>query len=203
MEKSKQLLIESLKKKGYSESIISAFEKVKRENFVPEHLKSYAYEDIALPIESGSTISQPSTIAFMLSLLDLHYGQKVLEIGSGSGYVLSLISEIIKSGKIYGLEINKRLAIKSKELLSKDSNIEIFNKSGSLGFSSLAPFDRIIVSASFSDLRIPLSLLEQLSPNGILIAPVKSSIFKIIKNSDGKLIKEEFQGFVFVPFREE
>ena len=203
MEKSKQLLIESLKKKGYSESTISAFEKVKRENFVPEHLKSYAYEDIALPIESGSTISQPSTIAFMLSLLDLHYGQKVLEIGSGSGYVLSLISEIIKSGKIYGLEINKRLAIKSKELLSKDSNIEIFNKSGSLGFSSLAPFDRIIVSASFSDLRIPLSLLEQLSPNGILIAPVKSSIFKIIKNSDGKLIKEEFQGFVFVPFREE
>ena len=203
MEKSKQLLIESLKKKGYSESTISAFEKVKRENFVPEHLKSYAYEDIALPIESGSTISQPSTIAFMLSLLDLHYGQKVLEIGSGSGYVLSLISEIIKSGKIYGLEINKRLAIKSKELLSKDSNIEIFNKSGSLGFSSLAPFDRIIVSASFSDLRIPLSLSEQLSPNGILIAPVKSSIFKIIKNSDGKLIKEEFQGFVFVPFREE
>ena len=203
MEKSKQLLTESLKKKGYSESLISAFEKVKRENFVPEHLKSYAYEDIALPIESGSTISQPSTIAFMLSLLDLHYGQKVLEIGSGSGYVLSLISEIIKSGKIYGLEINKRLAIKSKELLSKDSNIEIFNKSGSLGFSSLAPFDRIIVSASFSDLRIPLSLSEQLSPNGILIAPVKSSIFKIIKNSDGKLIKEEFQGFVFVPFREE
>lgn len=203
MEKSKELLIESLRKKDFSESIISAFEKVKRENFVPEHLKSYAYEDIALPIESGSTISQPSTIAFMLSLLDLHYGQKVLEIGSGSGYVTSLISEIIKSGKVYGLEINKRLAIKSKELLLKDSNIEIFNKSGSLGFSSLAPFDRIIVSASFSDLRIPLSLSEQLSQNGLLIAPIKSSIFKIIKNSDGKLIKEEFQGFVFVPFREE
>jgi len=202
MQQAKQKLIDSLKQKSFSSEIISAFEKVPRENFVPEHLKSYSYEDMALPIESGSTISQPQTIAFMLSLLDLKQNQKVLEIGSGSGYVLSLISEIIKNGKVYGLEINKRLAIKSRNVLQNDSNISIFNKSGSIGLPNQAPFDRIIVSAAFPDLRIPFQLTEQLSDEGVLIAPVQSSIFKLTKSLD-KITKEEYSGFAFVPMREE
>ena len=131
MEKTqKEKLIDSLKKKGFSSLIINAFEKVTREEFLPDNVAAYAYDDIALPIEDGSTISQPSTIAFMLSLLDPKQNQKVLEIGSGSGYALALISEIIKNGKIYGLEINQRLAVKSKKTLSSNSLVEILNRSG-------------------------------------------------------------------------
>ncbi|MAG38313.1 protein-L-isoaspartate O-methyltransferase [Candidatus Pacearchaeota archaeon] len=202
MEKEKQNLLESLRNSEFSEQIISAFEKVPRENFVPDHLKSYAYEDIALPIESGSTISQPHTVAFMLKLLDPKQNQKILEIGSGSGYALSLLSEVIKSGSVYGLEINSRLAVKSKSLLSKDSNICIFNKSGFSGLPDFAPFDRILFSASCQDMRIPYNLLEQLKDPGILVVPVKSSIFKVTKEN-GKTTEEEFPGFAFVPLRKE
>lgn len=196
------LLIDSLKRQNCEENIISAFQKVRREDFLPEHLKPYAYEDIALPLEDGSTTSQPSTIAFMLSLLDSKQNQKILEIGSGSGYVLALISEIIKNGKIYGLEINKNLAIKSANILKDDSNISVFHRSGSLGLPDFAPFDRILVSASFRDMRIPYQIAEQLKESGILIAPVKSSIFKI-KKINGKFEEKEYYGFAFVPFRED
>ncbi len=223
----KSLLIDSLRRQNCEESIISAFQKVRREDFLPEHLKPYAYEDIALPLEDGSTTSQPSTIAFMLSLLDLNQNQKVLEIGSGSGYVLALISEIkksfhedlglldaqdaksskrhldiIKDGKIYGLEINKNLAVKSANILKKDSNVIIFNRSGSIGLPDFAPFDRILVSASFRDMRIPYQIAEQLKESGVLVAPVKSSIFKI-KKTRGKLEEKEYYGFAFVPFKED
>ena len=91
----KTQLLNSLKQKGFSQQILNAFESVKREDFIPQELKSNAYEDIPLPIGKGQTISQPYTIAIMLSLLDLKKSQKVLEIGSGCGYVLALISKIV------------------------------------------------------------------------------------------------------------
>jgi len=137
-----------------------------------------------------------------LSLLDPRQNQKILEIGSGSGYALALLSAVIKSGKIYGMEINKNLAIKSSLLLKKDSNVYIFNKSGFNGLPDYAPFDRILVSATFNDMRIPYNLTEQLSESGILVAPIKSSIFKLTKQ-DGKIAEKEFPGFSFVPFKEE
>jgi protein-L-isoaspartate(D-aspartate) O-methyltransferase len=175
---------------------MEAFQKVDREKFIPENLVAYSYEDIPLPIDEGSTISQPSTIAFMLDLLELKQGQKILEIGSGSGYVLALMSEIIKDGKIYGLEINKRLAVKSKKLLSKDSNIEVIHRSGFNGLPEFAPFDRILISASASEL--PNHLYDQLKEPGIIVTPVKQSIF-LIKKQAGKITEREFPGFVFVP----
>ena len=101
-----------LKKKNVSDAVINAFDKIKREDFVPAHLVGYAYEDMALPVMEGSTLSQPSTVAFMLSLLEVSNGQKILEIGSGSGFVLALLAELNKTGKIYGLEIIKELAIR-------------------------------------------------------------------------------------------
>ncbi len=195
-------LLKSLREKGFEDNIINAFAKVKREDFVPERLREYAYEDVALPLEDGSAISQPSTVAFMLRLLEVKQGQKILEIGSGSGYALALISEIIKNGKIYGIEINKDLAIKSKKLLSNDSNIDIINKSGFLGLSTFAPYDRILFSASCSDMRIPYNVLDQLKDEGIMVVPVQSSIFQI-KKEDGKASEKEFPGFAFVPFKEE
>jgi len=189
-----------LKEKDFSDEIINAFAKVKRENFVPEQVLIYAYEDIALPLEDGSTISQPSTIAFMLSLLEPKQHNKILEIGSGSGYALSLISEIIKSGKIYGIEINKNLAIKSRNILENDSNINIINRSGLNGFSEQAPFDRILVSASCPDRGIPYSLITQLKDHGIIVAAVQQSIIQIRKEN-GQVSEREFQGFSFVPFK--
>jgi len=193
---SKQELLENLKANGFSESIIKAFEKIKREDFILPQYKSLAYEDIALPLEGGATISQPYTIAFMLSLLELKRGQKILEIGSGSGYVLALISEIILDGEIYGLEIIKSLAEKSKNLLKKDKSIKIINQDGSNGLPEHAPFDRILVSASAEEL--PLNLYAQLKNNGILVAPIKESIFQI-KEQNSKIKLKEFPGFVFVP----
>ncbi len=195
----KKQLIEKLKADCFPDKIIKAFEKVKRENFIPEALKSFAYEDTALPLEKGSTISQPYTIAFMLSLLKLseNKNQKILEIGSGSGYVLALISEITKGAEIYGVEIIPSLAQTSKKILSNHKNIKIINKNGINGLPKKAPFNKILVSAAAN--KIPSNLTKQLKDNGILVIPISNSIFQI-KKQKNKLIKKEFPGFVFVPF---
>ena len=134
----------------------------------------------------------------MLNLLELHRGQKILEIGSGSGYVLALMSDIIKDGKIYGIEINKRLAIKSKKYLEKDSNIEIISRSGFNGLPEFAPYDRILISASAPE--IPRNLYSQLKDSGIIVAAVKQSIYQI-KKENGKITEKEFPGFAFVPLQ--
>lgn len=198
----KEALLSSLRIKGYNENIVGAFEKVRREKFIPDNLMGFAYDDIALPIESGSTISQPSTIAFMLDLLELKENHKVLEIGSGSGYVLSLIDSMINEGEIYGIELIQKLAIKSSSILSERKNIKIFNKDGSDGFPKFAPYDRILVSASCEDMRVPTNLVEQLAEGGILVAAVAQSIIQM-KKQNGKITQKEFPGFAFIPLRRE
>ncbi len=188
--------------KGIPQDILDAFSKIKREDFVPDNFREYAYEDVAIPLEDGSSLSQPYTSAFMLSLLEPKQNQKILEIGSGSGFVLALLSEIIKNGRIYGLEINRLMSIKSRKILEKDSNIEVINLSGFSGLPQFTPYDRILFSASCNDMRIPYNILDQLSDNGIMVVPIRSSIFQI-KKQDGKLQKKEFPGFAFVPLKEE
>ena len=129
---------------------------------------------------------------------------KILEIGSGSGYVLALIDEILKfqnlqnflSIEIYGIERINELVKKSRQILNKNKNIIIINKDGSRGLKEHAPFDRILVSAAFE--KIPENLFEQLKNNGILVTPVKNSIFQF-KKVNNKIQKKEFPGFVFVP----
>lgn len=194
----KDELLSILSQKGHSERIIKSFEKVKREEFVPENLAPYAYEDIPLPIWTGATISQPSTIAFMLDLLDPRQGQKILEIGSGSGYVLALLAEIIKDGKIYGMEITKKLALNSKKILSKNSIIQLIIRSGSSGLPEFMPYDKILVSFSCPDRYFPALLVDQLKDPGILVVPIKQSIFQF-KKENGKVTSQEFPGFAFVP----
>ena len=184
--------------------IIKAFEYIKREDFIPKEYKKYAYEDTPIPIhETGATISQPYTIAFMLDKLELkpNSEQKTLEIGSGSGYVLALIEKITK-GKTYGVEIIKHLADKSKKLLKDNKNIIIIHKSGIKGLSRHAPYDRILVSASIKDKKVLDVLVKQLKNNGIIVASVGYSVIKIKKQEiKGKIKIEtrEFPGFVFVP----
>ena len=187
-----------LKKKNVSDAVINAFDKIKREDFVPAHLVGYAYEDMALPVMEGSTLSQPSTVAFMLSLLEVSNGQKILEIGSGSGFVLALLAELNKTGKIYGLEIIKELAIRSKNYLANNKNVEIVIRDGSKGLQEFAPYDRILISASCPE--VPRHLFSQLTEEGVMVAAVKQSIFQI-KKANGQIIEKEFPGFAFVPLR--
>jgi len=165
----KTQLLQSLKQQGFSRKIIDAFKKVKREDFVPEEIKHRAYEDRAQPIGKDQTISQPYTIAMMLYLLEIKQGQKVLEVGSGCGYVLALINTITKS-KVYGIEIIKALAEKSKQNLKDYPNIKVYNKNGNKGLKEHSPFERILISAACE--KIPETLLNQLADNGILVAPV-------------------------------
>ncbi len=199
----KEVLIESLKIKGFSPEIISAFEKVQREEFMPTELEKDAYKDTAMPIGSGQTISQPYTIAIMLTELDLKPGQQVLEAGSGSGYVVALISEIVgEKGKVFGVEIISELATKSKGNLIEYKNTEIFNRDGNKGLPEEAPFDRILMSAGCRE--IPATLLNQLKEGGILVAPkghrLEQKITVIQRKGKEFITKTEIPGFVFVPF---
>lgn len=196
----KKELIGSLKQQKFSPTIIRAFEKVKREDFISKQLRGFAYEDRPLPLKKGQTISQPYTIAFMLTLLELKNKQKILEVGSGSGYVLALINEICKKSQIYGIELRKELADGSKKILSDKKNIQVIHGDGSKGLAKQAPFDRILVSAAAE--QTPSKLVKQLKIGGILIIPVKSSILRIQKFRNENQIKE-FPGFSFVPLIEE
>ena len=196
----KEELLASLKRKGFSDEVVNAFAKVKREEFVPQNLVGYAYEDMPLPITEGSTLSQPSTVAFMLNLLEIKEGQKVLEIGSGTGFALAVLSEIVgEKGKVYGMEINQSLAIESKKRTEGKKNVEIIIRSGVNGLPEFAPFDRILISASAKD--IPYPLLSQLKEDGILVAAVNQSIVQV-KRERGQTFEKEFPGFVFVPLKE-
>ena len=213
----KKQLLDELKLEGFSRKILDAFSKVKREDFVPSHLKKYAYNNEPLPIGDGATISQPYTIAFMLDLLELdklnnetsianktkrqessrelsENKPKILEIGSGCGYVLALINEINKNSEIYGIERIKDLVEKSRKLIPK--KIRVIHGDGSNGLQKETPFNRILVSAAFPV--IPENLFEQLKERGILLSPIKNSIFQF-KKINGKIKSKEFYGFVFVP----
>jgi protein-L-isoaspartate(D-aspartate) O-methyltransferase len=198
-------LIQSLRNKGFHERIINAFEKVNREDFLPENFKKLAYEDIALPLTHDQTMSQPSTIALSLSLLKIKENHKVLEIGSGCGYVLALLSEIVgEKGKVYGVEIVESLAKKSIEDLkkyNKFNNITVYNRNGKVRAEE-APFNRILISAALEE--VPKEILEQLDENGILVAPIGpgslQALTLIRRTKDNFTIEKEIPGFIFVHF---
>lgn len=192
----KQELLDELRKEGFSEEIIRAFDKVPREDFISHDLKNLAYENNPLSIGYGATISQPYTIAFMLSLLELRDNLKILEVGSGSGYVLALINELSKNSGVYGIERIKELVERSRKILDNKKNILIFHGDGSKGLENEKPFDRILVSASSEE--IPKKLISQLRYGGILIIPVKNSIVSL-KKYKGENKITEYPGFVFVP----
>jgi len=199
----KQQLLQSLKEKGIPFPVLDAISKVSREDFISAELERMTYEDIPLPIGKGQTISQPYTIAVMLSMLDLKRGQKVLEIGSGSGYVLALISEIVgEKGRVFGMEVIPELGKKSRKSLSGYKNVRIYSKSGFSGLPEQAPFDRIIISAAHHE--IPEKILSQLKNHGILVAP-KGSRFEqdllvLQREKNVFELKKKVPGFLFVPF---
>lgn len=192
----------------FSKQVMDAFKKIAREKFVLENWQDKAYDDNALPIVAGQTISQPSTVLYMLDRLELKPGQKVLEIGAGSGYNAALIASIVGGkGQVISLEYFDEVARFAKKNINKAGikNVRIIKRDGSKGYKNEAPYDRIIITAACPS--IPSEMIEQLKPAGIIVAPVGSlhsqRIVKI-KKKDEIIEKEESElEYIFVPLRGE
>ncbi len=181
--------------------VIEAFLTVPREKFVPENLKESAYDDTPLPIGEGQTISQPYIVALMTELLQLKGGEKVLEIGTGSGYQAAILSEI--GCEVYSVERIPSLAKRAGKILQQLGYIvKIKIGDGTLGWEEYAPYDGIIVTAAGP--KIPQSLLTQLKEGGRIVMPVgdlfTQDLIRITKVK-GKFIKENFGGCQFVPLK--
>lgn len=195
-------LISQLIKSGYlkSPAVIAAFKKIDRRHFVSEHLKDFAYVNEPLAIGEGQTISQPLTVAFMLELLELAPSQKVLDIGTGSGWQAGLIAEIIGSnGKVVSIERIENLSHQARANLSMFNfdNIKLVVGEGSLGHQPEAPYDRIVAAATAH--KLPQAWKDQLKVGGIIVAPVNTSLIKLVKKSEAEFTQEDYPGFVFVP----
>lgn len=194
----KSLLLENLRSATFPQYILKAFSEVNREEFVSKKDIAFAWSDIPLPLGCNSTISQPYTIAFMLSLLDLENKSdlKILEIGSGCGYVLALMDSILQNSTFFGIEINLEVGKSSIAKLNGRQSIKILLQDGKNGLPAEAPFDRILISAASES--IPYYLIEQLKESGVIVAPVLNSIVKIKKVGKETEV-QEFPGFRFVP----
>ncbi|WP_028980219.1 protein-L-isoaspartate(D-aspartate) O-methyltransferase [Sporocytophaga myxococcoides] len=194
-------LIKKLKDKGINdEEVLKAVEKVPRHFFFEKAFLEHAYEDKAFPIGEGQTISQPYTVAFQTSLLEIKKGDKVLEIGTGSGYQSSILLEM--GAKLYTIEYLKPLYEKAKAFLhSQKYKVNVFCGDGTLGLPQFAPYNKILVTAGAP--HVPEKLVEQLAPGGILVIPVGDEetqhMIKIIKTSDNQIKQERHGIFRFVP----
>ncbi len=192
----KQIVARGIKDK----KVINALLKVPRHKFVPEEYKHLAYEDGPLPIGYDQTISQPYIVAYMTEVLELNENNKILEIGTGSGYQAAILAEICK--EVYTIEIVPELAERAKKIIDELGYKNIFIKIGDgyKGWPEKAPFDAIIVTCSPTN--IPKPLVEQLSENGRMIIPVGewyNQQLLLLRKKNGKKIKENLLPVRFVP----
>jgi len=183
-----------------AESVIKAMQKVERHLFVPEQYRNFAYSDRPLPIGEGQTISQPYIVALMTELLDLKKSDKVLEIGTGSGYQAAILAEICDS--VYTIEIIPSLGKQAQVLLKELGyhNIHCKIGDGYLGWPEHAPYDGIIVTCAPS--KIPQPLKEQLAEGGRMVIPVGATYTQelvLVTKTKGKLIQKSVIPVRFVP----
>lgn len=205
-------LIKNLIKKGIlkTQLIIEAFKNIERINFVPEIYKNFAYDDRPLPIGFNQTISQPLTVAFMLELLNPKPGEKILEIGAGSGWLTALLAYCVSKKNKFEKHLPKIIAIERiqelKDLAEKNISkynfikkgiVELILGDGSRGYEKEAPYDKIIASASANT--IPVSWKNELKIGGKLVAPVLNSIEVYFKLEQDNFDVKIYKGFSFVP----
>lgn len=200
LEKRRQL-VDLLKRRGINdERVLNAIATLPREYFVSSTFQNRAYEDNALPIDCNQTISQPYTIAFMTQLLKVNEGDRVLEIGTGSGYQASIL--FLLGAKVFTIERIPELYHKSIEKFKYFGfNINTRLGDGTIGWKEFAPYDGIIVTAAAP--KIPQTLIEQLAIGGRLVVPVGDKVSQamhlIIKKDENNYIEEKIDRFKFVP----
>ena len=182
-----------------TKALEKAFLNIDRADFVGSDYEVEAYEDYPLPIGFGQTISQPTTVAFMLELLDVKLGDEVLDVGSGSGWTTALLSKLTgEEGSVLGWEVIPELVNLGQKNISKYKFHQTEIKKAGEETDSEQTYDRILVSASAEEL--PEYLLEKLRPGGVMVLPIERSLFRISKDKEGEISEEEeFPGFVFVP----
>jgi protein-L-isoaspartate(D-aspartate) O-methyltransferase len=190
--------------------IIEAFQKIKRVDFLPQDIKNLAELNEALPIGFGQTISQPLVVAFMLEILEPKEGEKILDIGSGSGWTTALLAHIVSGGKQNEKPTGKVIAIEIVPELKEfgEKNVAKYNfidkgvakficADGSKGYERESPYDKILASASAR--KLPRAWKEQLKIGGRIVAPIENSIWLFHKKSEKEFQEIEYTGFVFVP----
>ncbi|MGI5821231.1 MAG: protein-L-isoaspartate(D-aspartate) O-methyltransferase [Bacteroidales bacterium] len=200
LEGARKGLIEIIKGKGiHDQKVLDAIGKVERHLFLESFLWSRAYEDIALPIYCDQTISQPYTVAFQTQLLEVQKGDKILEIGTGSGYQATILSAM--GAKVYSIERHYELYKRTKKLLETiDHKIFLFYGDGYQGVPQYAPYDKIIITCGAPN--IPETLMDQLKVGGYMVVPVGegTQVMKRVTKLDNNEYKiEDFGYFVFVP----
>lgn len=199
----RRILVKKLREKGITDvNVLKAIEKVPRHIFFENAFEEHAYQDKAFPIGEGQTISQPYTVAYQTQLLNVNRGDKILEIGTGSGYQCCVLLEL--GAKVITIETIKALFVKTKEVLPKLGYQPTFILGdGTLGVPQSAPYNKIIVTAGAPE--IPGALIDQLASGGIMVIPVgdetNQTMIKITKDGMGNIQKESFELFRFVPLR--
>ena len=180
--------------------VLAAFYKVEREKFVPSEVRNNAYQDFPLSIGEGQTISQPYMVALMTQSLELKGDEKILEIGTGSGYQTAILAELAR--KVYSVERMRALAERARKLLEKlgYSNVKILLGDGTLGWEESSPYDRILVTAGARD--IPRPLTDQLEEGGVMVIPVGNSYsqdLEVVRKRKNRIKTARVEKCVFVP----
>lgn len=195
-------LVETVRAEGVTDpQVLRAIAEVPRHRFVPEAVLRRAYEDNALPIGFGQTISQPSIQALYLQVLGIGRADRVLEVGTGSGYQTALLAEL--SANVYSVERIPQLALRARQVLDELGyrNVALLTGDGTVGWSRYAPYDAILVAAAAPD--VPQSLVEQLAPGGRLLIPLgdrsTQQLTLVRRTADGGTERETVTGCVFVP----
>lgn len=197
-------LIDELRSKGITdERILTAFDAVPRHHFLDLVFEKQAYSNTAFQIGSGQTISHPYTVAFQSSLLELSRGEKVLEIGTGSGFQTSILCAL--GVKVFSIERQKELYLKAKKIIDQlGYTPKLFFGDGYEGKATYAPFDKILVTCGAPE--VPKKLLEQLKVGGYLVIPVgdldQQQMLRIVRVSESEYTEEMFGNFSFVPMLE-
>ncbi len=194
-------LVDQIRKKGIKdERVLDAINSVPRHLFMDSSFIHFSYSDQAFPIGAGQTISQPYTVAFKYQLLERKTLEKVLEVGTGSGYQAAVLVEM--GVKVFTIERHRELFLRSQSILrSMKYNPEFFYGDGYRGVPGYAPFDKILVTAGAPE--VPEELLKQLRIGGIMVVPVgigdSQRMIKIVREEEDKYIRSEHGSFIFVP----